>query len=53
MSDIQNTFKVNVSLACEQGQGEETGRGKREPVGMVKDFDFQMPVICVMSKLTI
>ena len=29
------------------------GNGKREPVGMAKDFDFQMPVICGMSKLTI
>ena len=29
------------------------GKGKREPVGMAKDFDFRMPVIYVMCKLTI
>ena len=28
------------------------GKGKREPVGMAKDFDFQMPVIYFMFKLT-
>ena len=27
--------------------------GRREPVGMAKDVDFQMPVIYVMLKLTI
>ena len=31
----------------------ERGRGKREHEGMDKDFDFQMPVIYVMFKLTI
>ena len=40
-------------IACEQGEGKERGRGKREPVGMAKDFDFQMPVIYVIFKLTI
>ena len=41
-------------LACEQGEGKE-GRGgeeKREPAEMPKDFDFNMPVIDVMFKLT-
>ena len=40
-------------IACEQGEGKERGRGKREPLGMAKVFDFQMPVIYVMFKLTI
>ena len=31
----------------------ERGSGKREPVGMAKDFDFQMLVILVMFSLTI
>ena len=30
-----------------------SGRGKREAVGFAKDFNFQKPVIYVMSKLTI
>ena len=29
------------------------GKRKREPVGMTKVFDFQMPVIYVMFKLII
>ena len=29
------------------------GEEKREPVGMAKDFDFQMPVIYVMFRLAI
>ena len=33
-------------------RGKEVGRGKRVPEGMAKDFDFQMPVIYVMFKLT-
>ena len=37
-------------LACEQGARE--GKEKREPVEMPKDFDFHMPVIDVMFKLT-
>ena len=41
------------SLACEQKEEKERGRGKREPVGMAKDFDFQMPAIYVMFKLSI
>ena len=46
---------VTLKLACEQGEGigKEGGRGKREPVGMAKDFDFQMPKIYVIFKLTI
>ena len=28
----------------ERGRKSERGRGKREPVGMAKDFDFQFPV---------
>ena len=31
----------------------ERGKGKREPAGMAKDFDFQMLVIYVMFKLTV
>ena len=29
------------------------GGGKREPVGMAKAFDFQMPVVYVTFRLTI
>ena len=29
------------------------GEGKREPVGMAKDFNFQIPVDYVVFKLTI
>ena len=51
---------VNASICCylsKQGWGKERGRGKRErePVGMAKDFDSQMPVLnsChVIFKLT-
>ena len=39
-------------LACEQGEGKERGEEKRESVEMLKDFDFDMPVIDVMLKLT-
>ena len=42
-------------LAYEQGEGKERGKGKKgkgEPVGMPKDFDFHMAVIDVMFKLT-
>ena len=39
-------------LACEQGEGKERGKEKREPLEMPKDFDFHMPVIDVMFKLT-
>ena len=28
-------------------------RGEREPIGIAKDFDFQIPTIYVMFKLTI
>ena len=37
--------KNKVRLACEQEQVKESGKGKREPVGMAKDFNFQMPAI--------
>ena len=39
-------------LACEQGEGKKSGKGNKEPVGMPKNFDFYMPVIDVMFKLT-
>ena len=39
-------------LACEQGEGKERGKEKREPVEMPKDFNFHMLVIDVMFKLT-
>ena len=42
-----------LRIACEQREGYGREMGKREPVGMAKDFDFEMPVICGMSKLTI
>ena len=32
-------------LTCKQWEGKKRERGKKEPVGMAKDFDFQMPVI--------
>ena len=35
-------------LACEQGEGKERGKEKREPVELPKDFDFHMPVSDVM-----
>ena len=40
-------------VACEQGEEKERGGGRRELVGMAKDFDFQTTVIYVMFKLTI
>ena len=33
-------------------RGRKGGKEEREPVGMPKDFDFHMPVIDVMFKLT-
>ena len=33
-------------------RGRKGGKEKREPVGMPKDFDFHMPVIDIMFKLT-
>ena len=33
-------------------RGRKGGKKKREPVEMPKDFDFHMPVIDVMFKLT-
>ena len=39
-------------LACEQGEGKEGGKEKREAVEMPKDFDFHMLVIDVMFELT-
>ena len=39
-------------LACEQGEGKEGGKERREAVEMPKDFDFHMPEINVMFKLT-
>ena len=49
----QKSGQIKLGLACEQEQGKERGRGKREHVGMAKDFNFQMPVIYFMLKLTI
>ena len=34
-------------------RGKKGGRSKRETVGMTKDFNFQITVICVMFILTI
>ena len=34
-------------------QGEGKRKRKKEPVGMVKVFDFQMTVLYVMFKLTV
>ena len=34
-------------------RGRKGEKGQREPVGMAKDFDFQMSVVYVMLKLTI
>ena len=45
-------MKYFSRLACEQGEGKEREGGKKKPVGMPKDFDFHMPVINVMFKLT-
>ena len=46
---LNSTPKACLSfVACEQAEGKE--RGKREPVEMAKDFDFQMPVIYAMFK---
>ena len=43
-----------ANLACEQGSlGEGKRKRKKEPVGMVKVFDFQMTVLYVMFKLTV
>ena len=42
-----------ANLACEQEEGKGKRKRKKEPVGMVKVFDFQMPVIFVMFKLTV
>ena len=39
-------------LACEQGEGKEKGKGRKGACGNAKDFDFPMPVIDVMFKLT-
>ena len=39
-------------LGCEQGEGKEGGKEKRDPEELPKDFDFYMPVIDVMFKLT-
>ena len=49
----RNNFSGEGAQACEQGVGKERGRGQREPAGTAKVFDFQMPVIYVMFKLTI
>ena len=32
---------IHLSLACKWREGKQKGSGKREPVGMAKDFDFQ------------
>ena len=40
-------------VACEQGEGNERKREKREPVEMARDLDFQMSVIYVIFKSTI
>ena len=34
-------------------RGRKSEEGKREPTGLGKDFDFQMPAIYVMVELTI
>ena len=44
---------TRLPLACEQGDGKEAKKGKREPVRMAKDFDFEMLTIDVIFKLTI
>ena len=44
---------MRAELACKQGEGKERERGKREPVRMAEDFDFQVLVIHFMFKLTI
>ena len=50
----ENLFEDSYySLACEQREGKERGRRKRELVGMGKDIDFRIPAIYVMFKLTI
>ena len=51
----ENPFKVGhyswvISLCTERGEGKGRGKGM---VGMAKDFDFKIPVIYVMFKLTI
>ena len=40
-------------MSCQQGEGKVGGRRKREFVLMAEDFNFQMPVIYVIFKLTI
>ena len=49
----QKISSVSNVVACERGEGKERGGGKREPVEVAKNFDFQMPVIYVIFKLTI
>ena len=52
----ENLFEVSYySLGCELKWRErkERGRGKKKPVVMGKDFDFQIPSIYVLFKLTI
>ena len=44
---------ISQLLSCEQREGKERGGGKSEPVGMAKDFLFQMPVTSVLFKSTV
>ena len=59
LSWLAEIFKVWCALgslaeiSLWTGNGNERGRRKREPVGMAKDFNFQIPVVYVMFKLTI
>ena len=52
-SPTKKSGQIKFSSACGQKKAKERGTGKWEPVGMAKDFNFQMPVIYFMFKLTI
>ena len=43
----------HFELACEQPAAGKEGEKEKRPVGMAKDFDFQILVIYVVFKLTI
>ena len=43
----------HFELTCEQPAARKERERKKRPVGMAKDFDFQMLVIYVVFKLTI
>ena len=40
-------------LACDNREEKEMGEEKKGPVGITKDFDFELPVISIIFKLTI